>query len=415
MENIKEKGRIIPIRHEVDVLVVGGGVAGIAAAISAARMGVKTLLIERYGFLGGMATAGLVITVPPMEKGLQKEIANKLEELKAYVPLKDLARKTPEDLSHVFDPEVFKVIAIKMLKEAGAKILLHSLATNTVMKKDVIRAVIIENKEGRQAIVAKIVIDATGDADIAYFSKAPYIKETVFPLTLMFNIVNVNVKKFISTYGSFEKLRELIQAAIDNGELHLSLQVKPMLGAPGIFAQTTVYEDELNIWGGNLVGVDGTKIEDLTLAEIVTREQAITLVNFLKKRIAGFENSRIVCTATQVGIRETRRIDGEYTLTLNDLRANTFKDVIAKPFAESEIAIPYRCILPKKVKNLLVVGRCISATSDALVKLRLIPACIATGQAGGVAAALSVKQSILPKNLNIKDLQNILKHQGLID
>lgn len=415
MKYVEEPSRKIPIVAEVDVVVVGGGVAGIAAAIAAARLRANVILIERYGFLGGMATAGLVITVPPMKKGLQVEFAKRLEELNAYVLLRKPLGVSPQDISRVFDPEVFKIVIVGMLKEAGIRILLHTLVVGVISRNNAVKGVIIENKEGRQVILAKTVIDASGDADLSYFANAPYIKETDFPVTLMFNMVGVDVDRVLSFLGDFGRLREIVREAANEGELSLLLETEPSLGAPGLYLQTTVHPDELNVWGGNLFGVDGTKAEDLTHAEIVVREQAKILADFLKKKVPGFEKSRIEHTAAHVGIRETRRIIGEYTLTLDDMKGDKeVRDVVAKPFAGSRIAVPYRCLLPKKIDNLLAVGRCISATPEALVTLRLIPACIATGQAGGTAAALSVRKKTPPKQLDVKILQRALRDQGLI-
>lgn len=418
MEWIKEERRI-PVISDVDVLVAGGGVAGVSAAIAAARLGAKVLLVERYGFLGGMATAGLVITVPPMNNGLQLEITQRLQELGSYVPLKS-SSEAEEDIgaiTHAFDPEAMKIVFIKMLRENKVNLLLHTLIVNAYMENNTIRGVIIENKSGRQAILAKVIVDATGDADVAAFANVPFEKEkfeNILPVTLMFNMVGVDLEEFTKAGFSLNRVRDIIEEGIKTGRLDFKLETKSTKNAPGVYAEAVVHEGEINIWGGSLGGIDGTNAEDLTKAEIITREEAWKLAIFLKKEVPGFKSARIEYTATQVGIRETRRIIGEYTLTLEGIKnKKRFKDVVAKPYIHGNIMVPYRCLLPKKVDNLLVAGRCISATSDALAHLRLIPVCIATGQATGVAAALSALNNIKPRMLPISLLQEKLMQQNV--
>jgi len=421
MEWIKEEERRIPVISNVDVLIAGGGVAGIAAALAAARLGAKVLLVERYGFLGGMATAGLVITVPPMNNGLQLEIAQRLQEMGAYASLKSLSEYySKNDVSaytHAFDPEALKLVSIKMLKESGVHLLLHSLIVKACVENNTIYGVIIENKSGRQAIRARVVVDATGDADVAAFANAPFEKEkfeNMLPVTLMFNITGVNLKEFYNSGFNLSRIREIIEEGVKTGKLDFKLKTKPTKNAPGVYAEATIHEGEINVWGGSLEGIDGTNAEDLTKAEIITREEAWKLVTFLKREVPGFESARIEYTATQVGIRETRRILGEYTLTIEDIKnKKSFKDIVAKPYLHSTIAVPYRCLIPKKIDNLLVAGRCISVTSDALPPLRTIPACISTGQAAGSAAALSVSNNVKPRMLSISLLQESLIKQNV--
>ncbi|MEM3384421.1 MAG: FAD-dependent oxidoreductase [Nitrososphaeria archaeon] len=418
MEWIKEE-RKIPVVADVDVLVAGGGVSGIAAAISAARLGAKVLLVERYGFLGGMATAGLVITVPPMNNGLQLEIAQRLQEMGGFSPLIGLndyySKNDVSAYTHAFDPELLKLLSIKMLKENGVNLLLHSLIVGTYVKDNSVCGVIVENKSGRQAIHARVIVDATGDADVAAFANVPYEKEkleNMLPVTLMFNLVGVNLKEFYKTGFKLDKIREVVEEGIKSGKLEFKLGTRQVKNTPGVYAEAVVHEGEINVWGGNLMGIDCTNAEDLTKAEIITREEVWKLYTFLKKEVPGFNSARIEYTATQVGVRETRRIVGEYTLTSEDIKAKKrFEDVIAKPYLHSTIAVPYRCLIPKKIDNLLVAGRCISVTSDALPPLRTIPACISTGQAAGSAAALSVLNNLKPRTIPITLLQETLAKQ----
>jgi ribulose 1,5-bisphosphate synthetase/thiazole synthase len=399
------------------VIVCGGGVAGIAAALSAARNGCKVMLVERYGFLGGMSTAGLVITVPPMNNGLQKEIAERLQEMGGYAPLHTPSLEGDDVLSHSLDPEILKLAALKMLQEAGVHLLLHTIVVDVVFEKNTLTGVIVENKSGRQALRGKVVVDATGDGDIAFLAKAPFNlgdeSGKMLPVTLMFNMVNVDTEKTLDSIGSFEKLRSITEESVKKGDLKFSLEAKATKNAPGVTAQTLVHKGELNVWGGSLHGVDGTNAKHLTEAEQVTREQGRILTDFIQS-LSGFERSWISCTASQVGVRETRRITGEYLITREDLkRGEQFYDTVVKPYDHSGMQVPYRCLLPKTMDNLLVAGRCISGTSEAMTQLRLIPPCIASGQAAGTAAALSVKKNISPRKVDVAFLQHTLIQQGV--
>jgi hypothetical protein len=305
-----------------------------------------------------------------------------------------------------------------MLEEANVKILLHTLVVDTIVRDNAVKGVIVENKSGRNAVLAKTTVDATGDGDVAAYSKAPFEegdeKGQTLPVTLMFNMTNVEVDKTIAELHTLEALRNIVQKAVDRKQLAFSLGTMPTRNAPGVKARTLIHKGELNIGGGCLYGISGTKTEDLTRAEIVTRKQANILADFLKKNIPGFERSRLQYTATQVGIRETRRILGEYTITIEDLKAHKrFEDTVAKPYLHSEMRVPYRCLLPRGIEFLLIAGRCISGKPEAMDPLRLIPPCIATGQAAGTAAALSVKSNVSPRQLNVPLLQKALISQGV--
>jgi hypothetical protein len=319
--------------------------------------------------------------------------------------------------THAFDPEVLKLVSVKMLKESGVNLLLHSLIVKACVENNTVNGIIIENKSGRQAIRAKVVVDATGDADIAAFANAPFEKEkfdNILPVTLMFNIIGVDLKEFYKSGFSLGRIRDIVEEGVKTGKLDFKLETKPTKNAPGLYAEAVVHEGEVNVWGGSLRGIDGTNAEDLTKAEITTREEAWKLVTFLRREVPGFKSARIEYTATQVGVRETRRILGEYTLTLEDIKSKkSFEDVVAKPYLHSTIAVPYRCLVPKEIDNLLVAGRCISVSSDALPPLRTIPACISTGQAAGTAAALSVFNNIKPRVLPISLLRETLLKQNV--
>jgi hypothetical protein len=270
----------------------------------------------------------------------------------------------------------------------------------------------MENKGGRQAIRAKIVVDATGDADIAVSAGAPF-RLVRKPMTLMFNMVGVDTEMALAYFGNWGGVRKAVKEAVDKGELLFDLGLYPEFGAPGVYIENLVYPDEINVWSGNLLGMNGIDPKDLTRAELITREHVMRLANFLKKNIPGFENSRIECTASRVGVRATRNIIGEASPTLEEVKNRSFEDTVVKPYIKSNMRLPYGCLLPQKVENLLLAGRCLSAEEEAMGQLRLIPVCSATGQAAGVAAALSLKEGVAPRQLKVPLLQETLMEQGM--
>jgi hypothetical protein len=410
MRSIKEPSRYLPIVDSVDVVVIGGGVSGIAASIASSRKGAKTLLIERYGFLGGMATAGLVTTIPPIHYGIGLEMERRVKELGG------MGTKGP--FWTAYDPEVLKFVLMDMICEAGVKLLLHTLFVDTVVEDGFIKAIIVENKSGRQAIEAGLFIDATGDGDVSVSAGAEYLKGeedgSTLPMTLMFNMRDVNLKRarpFLNAIKSY------LKRSVENKEIEFSLGIESYDGQPGVIGAPLVHEDEVTIWGGLVGGLNGTKAEDLTKAEIVARKHALILANYLKKKIPGFESAKITVTATQIGVRESRRIVGDYILTLQDAKDRKwFSDSVARiKHGKWDYYVPFRCLTPKGVRNLLVSGRCISAARDVLLLtgLREIPACMSTGEAAGIAAALCAKQKIGPRKLNMKLLQQTLVNMNV--
>ena len=337
-----------------------------------------------------------------------------------------------------------------MLEEAGVKLLLHTWIADSIVENDKIKGIIVENKSGRQAILGKVVIDATGDGDVAARAGCPYQKGRekdgkTQGMTLVGPIMKgVDNKKLWNFLCQYKKkhpedvvdfiddklpffdvsgLSNLLKEAREKGDLLLDYDTIWIIG--------DLETDKAEIGGSFVPNVDGTNVFDLTYAEIESIKQLSSIVNFAKKYIPGFENShRTDRGSVSIGVRETRRIMGEYLLTEKDiLSGRNFPDTIAKNKAPIDIhspegqkyitlkksyGIPYRCLVPKKIDNLLVAGRCISVTHKALASVRFIPCCMATGQAAGVAAALSVKNNITPRNLNPIELQRSLKKQGVI-
>jgi hypothetical protein len=417
MEYIIEPERKVPVVAKVDLLVCGGGVAGIAAAISAAKVGAQVMLLEKYGFLGGLCTGSLVITVPPLDNGINIELAFRLKSKGAYVPCRRSGPEVAYLEMHGIDPEIAKYEFMKWLQEQGVNLLLHSYITDVLLEGEVIKGVVTHSKAGRQAILARLVVDTTGDADMAALAGAPF-RETRKPMTMMFNMVGVNISKVMERFGNWSGIKKVVKEGIEKGELDFTLGILPEFGSPGVYAEDLPGEGEINVWSGNLLGLSGLDPWDLTKAEIITREHVYKLANFLKRKVPGFEKSRIELTSTQVGVRATRNIIGTASPTLEEATSKKFADTVVKAFNKpgwqlSELRLPYGCLLPQNIENLLVAGRCISAEEEALGLLRLIPICLLTGQAAGVAAALALKQEATPRTLDISELQKILERQGM--
>lgn len=431
---------------EADVVVVGGGPAGINAAIAAGRQGVRTVLIERYGFVGGMSTAASVYPWMTFHteqgeqviNGIAQQIVDRLIE----------AGGSPGHLRdtvgfvHTVTPyhaEIFKVVALDMLKEAGVQLLAHSFVDSVKVEDERIQSLEITGKSGRITIRGDMFVDATGDADIAFLSGAPVFvgrdgDHRTQPMTMKFRMRGVDL----------EQVRRYMISHPDNfyhktpfGELdHI-----PLTGIQGFYSQwkeanlpinrdqvllfTGPESDEVLVNCTRIQGLDATDVSDLTLAEEEGRRQVLMMADFMKTRLPGFERSSISSVATQIGIRESRRIDGLYHLTIDDVVAGQkYGDVIARSGYPVDIHdptgkgvkaawiggdgaydIPYRCLVAKQVHNLLAAGRCISTTHEALATTRLTPSCMATGQAAGTAAALAYKHSISAANVSIKELQ----------
>jgi hypothetical protein len=415
MTYIAEAARRTTVYGEFDVVVCGGGVAGVAAAVCAARRGASVLLLERYGYLGGLATGGLVITVPPLDNGISTEIRQKLEAASTYQVCPHLGDDDPavEGLIAV-DPEILKYELMEMLLEAGVKLLLHTYVVQSITEDNVITGVIVENKAGRSAIRARIVVDVTGDGDVAASAGAVFeMEEDPLPITLMSNLAGVDSGKAIEQLGSWATLRRLVEDAVHRGELSFDLEVHSKGFAPGVFAADLCYPGEVNLWSGSLFGIDALDPDQLTRAEIVTREHTVKLADFLKRNVRGFERSRIECTAMQIGVRETRRVIGGCSPTLREVLSGRFPDSVARPYATRQMRVPYRSLLPQRVDNLLIAGRCMSAEQNAMVQLRLIPVCFATGQAAGTAAALAAREGVAPRDLDVTMLQRDLEGQGM--
>ena len=414
MGHITEPERRTPIIAEVDVLVCGGGSAGVAAAVCAARSGARVMLLERYGYLGGLATGGLVITVPPLDNGICIEVRDELVRAGVYCKGENLGDDPSVDGLIAVDPESLKQRFMTMLLEAGVDVLLHTYIVRTLAEDGAVTGVVVENKGGRSAVLTKVVVDGTGDGDVAAGAGARFVtEERPLPVTLMANLGGVDSDRAIAHLGNWGRLRTVVEEAVASGELEFDLEVHSRYFAPGVFAAELCHPGEVNLWPGSMFGVDGLDARQLTNAEIVTRDHALRLVEFLKRAVPGFESAWLEYTANQIGVRETRRIVGGASPSLREALSGTCPDVIAKPYARRRMAIPYGSLVPCDVDGIVVAGRCMSAEQDAMVQLRLIPVCLATGQAAGAAAALAARDAVAPRDVDLAELRETLAGQGV--
>lgn len=458
IETITLPQRTAKVIPETEVLVVGGGPSGFGAALGAAEAGAKVVLAERYGFLGGNATAGLVLTLAsyytsaeqpirlkhdrvtlfPTDHGVGKPIiAGVLARLvECLVKAGGAFAPSPETGFMVpFDPEIFKLVALEMLDSAGVELLFHSFASG-VINDNGVKGVIFETKSGPIVVKAKVIVDCTGDGDVAAFAGAPFEvgrrrDGLVQPMSLLFLMDNFELSRFEGfvkehpdEWCGVQGLRSLMHEAVLKGELNVPRENILLFGS--------IHEGYVNVNSTRITKVFGNDVWDLTYAELEGRRQVAQLTDFLRKYVPGFEKAFVSQTGATACVRETRRILGEYKLTAKDvMEAHKFSDVIAlgsypidihnpsgrgtilkkiKPGSAYEI--PLRCLIPLKVENLVVAGRCISGTHVANASYRTMPICMATGQAAGVCAAIASKNNQTPRTVPAKDVQKELIRQG---
>jgi hypothetical protein len=438
-KTIEEPARQIPIYGEYEVAVLGGGPAGIAAAVAAARAGRRTLLIERYGFLGGMGTAagvtnfcGLHANVHgEMHRVVQGVASDLLERIDRLGGLNSPHLVLGKILAQAYDTAAYKIAADDLLATHKVDILFHALGAGVVMQDDKrINVLMVETKAGRQAVRAKIFIDCSGDGDLAAWAGAPFevgdnAGSMLYP-SMMFRLNGIDPEKAGEAWRTIPALMEKAEAAGTHRFPRKAAIVRPQRSQ----IEWRVNFTQLAREDGS--AVNGLEPDELTRGEIDGRRQAIAAFEFLRA-VPGFEKSYIVDLPPQLGIRETRRVVGGYMLSGEDvlgcasfddsigvngwpMESHIAGDVIFKfpdiPGSRGFNELPYRMLVPEGVDNLLIAGRCASMTHDGQSAARVSGACFAMGEAVGAAAALALSGNTIPRDIAVEKLQQALKEQG---
>ena len=453
----------VTITEEFDVVVAGGGVTGFAAAVVAGRLGARVLLVERKNFVGGNAAMGLqllgthTITGKRATAGVVGEF---LRRLKAVGGASDAILDARVCSLVAVEPALVKLLAGKMLREASVKVLLHSGITNVLCDDGRVCGVVVN---GTRGIRSKVVVDTSGDGTVAAMAGAPFElgqegSGLLQPVTLIFRMGNVDVKAghrallerghqivnepFLESIGinktdyapwkadyfNANAFRDEVKEAIAGGDLPADFPQQRVIWS------NLLVPNEAMLLMAKVLGVDASKTEELSEAESRAMEMVPVLVAFMRKYVPGFENAHLIDVSPQIGIRETRRIKGEYTLTEEDiLNGVNFPDSIglgayyldvhppqggdktleSMRYPLEPFEMPYRCLLPEQLDGLLVAGRCSSASSQAFGAVRVIPSCMVQGEAAGTAAGLCAKAGTRPKDLAPETLQETLRRQGV--
>lgn len=426
---VREAEREVAVVSRTDVVVVGGGSAGLCAAVAASRNGARATLIERYPHLGGMASGGMVLVLDDMcngpeivTRGLVLEVVERLEKLglAVFPPSEDRRatleanrkwlkwgcydvydRSSPRGIvfAVAFDPDGWKRVSLDLIEECNIELRLHSLFSEPIIEDGVVKGVIVETKTGRQAILGKVVIDASGDLDVGFRAGVEHVKGG-YIVTTVFRLGGVDTER--AEAFEFEEreesvalnreIRRILKGAWTNWWLKTPL--------PGI------------VWCNcpHMTGYDGLSVEHLTAAEFDGRKRIAALYDFVRRKVPGFERCYLIGEAEQIGVRQTRLLKGEYVVTKEDvLKRRHFSDSVCRG---RDYYTPYRALLPRGLDNLIVAGRHYSANPDAQKISREIPPCMAQGEAAGVAAAMALDADIPPRRVDPGAIQYRLRRQG---
>ena len=430
---LTEPARRVPVTHDVDVLVVGGGPAGTTAAISAARLGARVMLVERYNHLGGLSTGGLVIWIDRMTdwdgnlviQGLGQELMDRLPAEAKLGPGKaawgsreaaEVARWKPRfsafhdtvTWAPMIDPEQLKAVSLRAVRDAGAEILFHAWASTAIVEDGRLRGVVFESKQGRFAVTARVVVDTTGDGDV--FASAGEASAA--------DVEAANIHQCINTswlWGGVDNERWLSfrRSAEYDG---FSARARKELG---LFEWpiATWRNDVAVFMGPRWAGYDGLDVQDLTEVELRSHDKMMELLAYYRAHAPGFKDTWIMLTAPQIGVRQTRRLVGQQTLSREDWkggRVHADEIGISPSLAPkwASVSVPYGSLLPRATPGLIVAGRHLSSDSSSHTFMREIPQCWLTGHAAGAAAALAANAGTSPDRVSVEQLQRVLIGQG---
>ena len=450
-ESYREPAKHVPVIADVDVLVVGGGPAGVCAAVGAARAGARTFLVERHGFLGGMWTAGMVLTLAGFNSWLRP-----YHRCVGGVAGEWIRRAAAQDgcQDHTgfvlnSDPEVMKRVADDLVMEAGVELLFHCWGADPILEDGIVKGLCIENVEGRQAVRAKVTVDCTGDGDVMARAGARWTKgQSLQPMTMSFRMGNLrietdnDIRAPVSppigpepgylrepTLSQYASVRQDVTIDAERMRAEREAGRLPRYGGPwfGGLDRDVIWVNSTRITG------DASVASELTRAEVAGRRETAQIVGYFVRNLPGFAQGRLLQTSTQIGVRETRRLEGAYTLKGSDILERTeFEDGIAlgcwpidvhptqdtvghhAMYVPLPYRIPYRTLLPTNVEGLLVAGRCFSADREALGSARVGATCAAMGHAAGIAAAMAAASGAQPRALNARQVQEGLRSQGAI-
>ncbi len=442
-----------PISYRCDVAVCGGGTAGFTAALAAARSGAETILIEERGYVGGTLVNGagplhsffnLYQAWEGAEKkqlifGVAQEIVDRLTERKACLGhLEQVTGGSYDSAITLIDWEAFKELAFEMLEEAGVKLLLHTTVAAVCKEGDVVKGIIVQGRSGREAVLSKVTVDCTGNADVAALAGCGYIKRhQTTSVGMPFGMMNVDMMKLTAWLKDKGLITQLIEgnkgSSVDH-IIRLGFDLKKVPEFTDIMEETGIWgplgysfhENEFTYINAACVkNVDASDTEELTRAEAKLRGQVRMLSLMLKEYIPGFENSWVSWTPDSAGVRLTRIVECEHDMSLEEITEGSrfddevflygFHDCAPKiTIKEGKwYGFPYRALVPKRIDGLLVAGRCVTGTWEAHMSTRNTVSCMAQGQAAGTAAALCAKEEAEPRNLNAEELRNSLRCQGV--
>ena len=420
----------IPVVAKTDVVVVGGGPAGLCAAISAARNGCSVTLVERYHHLGGMASGGMVLVLDDMVNqgdeivttGIVSEFVDRMasQDGAVYPPPEDCVKSwemwqkwsrwgcinfhetgMPQSILHAvaFDPDAWKRVSLDLVREAGVNLRLHSWFSEAIMDGPLVQGVICQTKLGRQAIMADMVIDATGDLDLASSAGASFIKGQ-YIVTTVFRLMDVDTDK-----------AEAFQYAEPEAYKKLDREARRVIGGSwGMWWLKTPLPGVVWCNCPHMTGYDGLSPEGMVAAEYEGRERMMNMLAYARENLPGFENAKMLGAAEQLGIRQTRLLQGEYVVTKKDVKSRRhFSDSVCRG---RDYYTPYRALLPKSIDNLIVAGRHYSVDSAGQKMSREIPPCMAQGEAAGIAVSLALNSGLALRDVDASLIQKGMRNQG---